>query len=49
MASGTISRPGGTGEGDGVADDEVISDERVAQVLGLYARMAHHVVADPER
>ncbi|SEP78263.1 hypothetical protein [Microlunatus flavus] len=30
-------------------DDPAISDERVAQVLGLYARMAHHVVADPEQ
>lgn len=29
--------------------DDAISDERVAQVLGLYARMAHRVVADPER
>ena len=32
-----------------MADEDVISDERVAQVLGLYARMAHHVVGDPER
>jgi len=32
-----------------VADDPAISDERVAQVLGLYARLAHLVIADPVR
>jgi len=32
-----------------MANDSAISDERVAQVLGLYARMAHAVIADPER
>jgi len=29
--------------------DAAISDERVAQVLGVYARMAHRVIGDPER
>jgi len=32
-----------------VAGGEAISDERVAQVLGVYARMAHRVIGDPER
>jgi hypothetical protein len=32
-----------------VADDPAISDERVAQVLGVYARMANLVIGDPAR
>ncbi len=32
-----------------MADDPAISDERVAQVLGLYARLAHLVIGDPVR
>jgi hypothetical protein len=32
-----------------VADDPAISNERVAQVLGLYARTAHRVIGDPVR
>ena len=36
-------------EGHAVADDPAISDERVAQVLGLYARMANRVIGDPVR
>lgn len=32
-----------------MADDPAISDERVAQVLGLYARMANRVIGDPVR
>ena len=29
--------------------DPAITDERVAQVLGVYARMAHRVIGDPAR
>lgn len=32
-----------------MADDPAIPDQRVAQVLGLYARLAHLVIADPVR
>ncbi|MGI3785170.1 MAG: hypothetical protein ACRYG2_30800 [Janthinobacterium lividum] len=32
-----------------MADSRAITDERVAQVLGVYARMAHRVIGDPER
>lgn len=32
-----------------MADDPAITDERVAQVLGLYARMANLVIGDPAR
>ncbi len=32
-----------------MADEPAISDQRVAQVLGVYARMAHRAIADPER
>ena len=32
-----------------MADDHAISDERIAQVLGLYARMANRVIGDPVR
>jgi hypothetical protein len=32
-----------------VADDPAISDERITQVLGVYARMAHRVIGDPVR
>jgi hypothetical protein len=32
-----------------VADDPAITNERVAQVLGVYARMAHRVIGDPAR
>lgn len=32
-----------------MADDPAISNERVASVLGVYARMAHHVIANPGR
>ncbi|RYZ32273.1 MAG: hypothetical protein EOP01_01540, partial [Propionibacteriaceae bacterium] len=37
-----------TKEGRDVADP-AISDERIAQVLGLYARMANRVIGDPGR
>lgn len=32
-----------------MADDHAIPDERVGQVLGVYARMAHRIIADPAR
>ena len=35
--------------GDDVAREPAISDERVAQVLGVYARTAHYVIGDPVR
>jgi hypothetical protein len=42
------SAPGDTKEGHDVAD-AAISDERVAQVLGVYARLANRVIGDPAR
>lgn len=32
-----------------MADDPAITDERIAQVLGVYARMAHRAIGDPAR
>jgi hypothetical protein len=46
--AGTISTRGDTKEGHDVADP-AISDERITQVLGVYARMAHRVIGDPGR